>query len=254
MKNIPVKVNNIDSLDADEFNPNQNELENAVSTTGQTLAEANEFQLPEAMARYAATGGVFYEDSGAADAYILTKLGSFIVPAIYLDGALAVFKIGNDSTGASTINYAGIGVKNLTLPDGTDISTQMVAGEYAATRYNLADDRVELVSVSAAGGSEFLVASFDLGDLNSATTLHISDGPIQHGGITGSFVLTPPDDLLEGYLEVELTIDGTGGYTVDVETGVVVLLGQIVTTANTINVLRYSKLNTNTYLQIAQAS
>ena len=108
MKNIPTKVDNQDSLSADEFNPNQEELENSVTTTGQTLDEFNEVQLSEAMARYAATGGVFYQDSGVADAYVLLPLGSFIAPAVYLDGLEGVFKTVNASTGPSTITINGI--------------------------------------------------------------------------------------------------------------------------------------------------
>lgn len=152
MRPVPTKVNAVTTLDADEYNQVQNDIENAVSTTGQTLDGLNEFQLPEAIARYAATGGVFYQDSGVADAYVLLPLGSFTAPAIYLDGEESVFKIGNDSTGASTINRSGIGVKSLTLPDGSAISTEMVAGQYATTRFNEADDRVELLPGAASGG------------------------------------------------------------------------------------------------------
>ncbi len=147
MRNVPTKVNAVTSLDAEEYNQVQDDLENAVSTTGQVLDGFNPFQTAEAMARNAASA-TFYQDSGVADAYVLSTAGSFIVPAVYLDGALAVFKIGNDSTGPSTINFNGIGTKPLTLPDGSAISTEMIAGEYATTRYNLADDRVELVNVS----------------------------------------------------------------------------------------------------------
>jgi hypothetical protein len=99
----------------------------------------------------------------------------------------------------------------------------------------------------------FLGKSFNLGNLNSATTLHINDGNIQHGTMTGSFALTAPDDTDVGYCEVELTIDATGGYTFT-PSGFNVISGTVDTTANVVNLLRVSKLNTNTYLEITQAA
>ncbi|MEE9159945.1 MAG: hypothetical protein V3U60_16360 [Gammaproteobacteria bacterium] len=149
MKNIPIKVNNVDILDANEFNPNQNELENAVTTTGQTLDEFNEFQLSESMARYAATGGVFYQDSGSANNYVLAALGSFQAPAgAYLDGMEVVFKAGNDSTAASLINVSNIGDVSLTTPDGSALTDEIVAGEYQTARYSNSNNRFELLSSS----------------------------------------------------------------------------------------------------------
>ena len=105
---------------------------------------------------------------------------------------------------------------------------------------------------SATAEAGFLGKSFDLGNLNSATTLHISDANIQYGTMTGSFTLTAPDDTDDGYCEVELTIDGTGAYTLTLS-GFNEITGTIDTTANTVNILRISKLNTNTYIEITQA-
>ena len=97
-----------------------------------------------------------------------------------------------------------------------------------------------------------LTTSYNLGSLSSATTLHISDGNIQYATMTGSFTLTAPDDATDGYLEVEFTIDGTGGYTLTLS-GFNEVSGTAVMTANTVNLLRISKLNTNTYIEITQA-
>lgn len=97
-----------------------------------------------------------------------------------------------------------------------------------------------------------LGASYSLGNLNSATTLHISDGNIQHATMTGSFTLTAPDDTDEGYVELELTIDATGGYTLTLS-GFNEVSGTVDTTASAVNYLRISKHQTNTVLEVVQA-
>jgi len=104
---------------------------------------------------------------------------------------------------------------------------------------------VELVSGAGAD-------SANLGNLSTATTLHIYTGNIQHATMTGSFTLTAPDDTESGYIELELTIDATGAYTLTLS-GFNEVSGTVSTTANAVNILRISKLNTNTYLEVTQA-
>lgn len=98
-----------------------------------------------------------------------------------------------------------------------------------------------------------LGASHNLGNLNTATTLSIANGNIQHGTMTGPFTLTAPNDTDEGWCEVELTIDVTGGYTLTLS-GFNEISGTFDAMANTVNVLRIVKHNTNTYLDIIQAT
>lgn len=97
-----------------------------------------------------------------------------------------------------------------------------------------------------------LGTSHNLGNLSSGTTLSISNGNLQHATMTGSFTLVAPNDANDGYVEVEFTIDATGGYTLTLS-GFNEISGVIDTTANVVNLLRVSKLNTNTYLEISQA-
>lgn len=94
--------------------------------------------------------------------------------------------------------------------------------------------------------------SYNLGNLNSATTLKIANGNIQHATMTGSFTLTAPDDTEQGYIDLEFTIDGTGGYTLTLS-GFNEISGTVDTTANTVNILTIRKHNTNTYLEVTQA-
>lgn len=97
-----------------------------------------------------------------------------------------------------------------------------------------------------------LGTSHNLGNLNSATTLSIANGNIQHATMTGSFTLTAPNDADDGYIELEFTIDATGGYTLTLS-GFNEISGTVDTTANVVNVLQISKLNTNTYVRVSQA-
>lgn len=145
MQNIPTKSTG-DSLTAAEWNQVPDEMENAITDTGQTLSGADLFQQSKAMSIYAA-GGDFYTDSGAADAYVLSTIGSKRAPVAYFDGMQVAFKAGNANTGASTINVSGIGVKNVTSEDGTALSAgDIPASKRTTLRYDLAGDRFELVS------------------------------------------------------------------------------------------------------------
>ena len=65
-------------------------------------------------------------------------------------------------------------------------------------------------------------------------------------------VLTAPDDSDEGWMELELMVDGAGGYTLTLS-GFNTVSGDFDNTANAVNVLRIVKHNTNTYLDIVQA-
>lgn len=139
MQNIPTKSTG-DSLTAAEFNQIPDELENVILSTGQTLSGADLFQLAKAMAHYAAEGD-YYIESGAADAYVLSTVGIKQAPSAYIDGMRVRFIIGNDNTGASTINVATLGVKDIRKTDGS----VLLIGELQA------DVEIELRYDSSAG-------------------------------------------------------------------------------------------------------
>jgi hypothetical protein len=128
------------------------------------------------------------------------------------------------------------------LKDGAVIGTDVQA--YDAD--TLKSDTSDTLTVGMLG------SSYSLGNLNGATTLSIANGNIQHATMTGSFTLTAPNDADDGYVEVEFTINATGGYTLTLS-GFNEVSGTAVMTANTVNILRISKLNTNTYIEITQA-
>jgi hypothetical protein len=92
--------------------------------------------------------------------------------------------------------------------------------------------------------------SNNIGNSGTGTiTPAISSGTVQHMTINGSFTLAAPTDTDEGYIEIEATNDGTGGYTLSTS-GFSTLSGTYADTASALNIFRISKHNTNVYLEI----
>lgn len=141
MQNIVTK-NTGDSLTAAEWNQIPDELENSITDTGQSLSGGDLFQVSKAMAIYAA-GGAFYTDSGAADAYVLSSVGSKRAPVAYFEGMEIVFKAGNTNTGASTVNVAGLGVKTIES-DGSPLVAGQISTEINRCTYNTSTGKFDL--------------------------------------------------------------------------------------------------------------
>lgn len=113
------------------------DIDNAITSSGQTPATGNLNQLGIAMAINAA-GADFYSDSGAANAYVLTAINALRSPHAYFDGMRVRFRPDNANTTASTVNVATLGVKSIKKADGT---TDPAAGDISAAddleiRYN----------------------------------------------------------------------------------------------------------------------
>jgi len=117
MDNVPVKSTG-NQLSAVEWNSNQTENENIVTSTGDSLGGDN-FQLSRATATYA-SGADYYTESGIADAYIASPVGSKLAPHTYFTGMRVRFRTANANTGASTINVNSLGVKNIKKADGSN--------------------------------------------------------------------------------------------------------------------------------------
>ena len=107
------------TLGAAEWNQVPSELQNVIESLGIVLSSGDLNQLGKAIAGYVANGA-FYTDGGVADAYSLSVVGSKQGPTEYTDGMLAVFRAGNVNTGASTVNVAGLGLKNIKRENGDD--------------------------------------------------------------------------------------------------------------------------------------
>lgn len=124
MKNIDFKITG-SIYTAAEFEQHVTETENVISTSDIAFDEANLNQVSEGIAVYAA-GSDFYIDSGVADAYVLSPVGSRKTPPAYFNGMQVRFRPTNINTGASTVNVNSLGIKNIKLADG---STNPAAGD-----------------------------------------------------------------------------------------------------------------------------
>lgn len=163
MINYTTKINsaptNVDEgqLSAEEFNEYIFELENYVTNSGQTLGSTlavDVNMISKATANYA-TGGNYFTEGGSVNAYTLAVVGTKAAPTSYFDGLTVNFFAGNANTGASTVNLASLGVKNIKRPDGSalkdgDIDTTSLqtitykngAGYFILSSYNTPASRV----------------------------------------------------------------------------------------------------------------
>lgn len=106
------------------------EPRNLTETTGQVVDDADLFQMSKAVADYAAVS-TFYEDSGSASTYVLSSIGNFEAPHAYTNGMEVRFRAANASSGASTVNVAGLGVVNIKQKDGT---SDLLSGQIPTTK------------------------------------------------------------------------------------------------------------------------
>lgn len=146
MRNLPHKVTG-DDLTADEFNDIPEEEENLITSTGQTLSAGDLHQIAKAVATYAAVGD-FYNDSGAANAYVLNPLASFLAPIQYWDGMRVRFRISHTNTGASTVNVNSLGIKAIVKEDGISPlgAGDLPAGEHGELIFHADIDAFEIYS------------------------------------------------------------------------------------------------------------
>lgn len=115
------------TLTAAEWNQLPQEVQNVITALGITLGSGDLNQLGKAIAGYVANG-TFYTDSGVADAYVLSTVGSKQNAPGYTDGFEINFVTVNTNTGASTVNVAGLGVKNIKLSGGADPAAGDITG------------------------------------------------------------------------------------------------------------------------------
>lgn len=132
MRDIPTMIDGVTTLPADLFNEIPTELENAITSSGQNLtpedgSNPNLEQLAIAMAIYSA-GANFYIDSGTANNYILSSVGSKKAPNSYFDGMKVGFIVLNENTTSSNINVANLGSKSIRRLNGSQLSAGDLSG------------------------------------------------------------------------------------------------------------------------------
>lgn len=115
------------TVSASEFNQLA-EIDNLISTSGQTPSTANLEQQAIASARYSSAGN-FFTDSGTANAYVLSPVSPFKSPVssvateTYFNGMVIRFRAGNACSGASTVNVNNAGSKSLVKSSGSALTT-----------------------------------------------------------------------------------------------------------------------------------
>jgi len=157
MRSLPLKTSNSgDTLSADDFNAQNEEGENAVTSSGQALDPAigpdtDLNMLAKSAAIYSSCARV-YTDTGAANAYVLELTGSLEYIEDYFNGMTVYFKIGNTNTGASTVTVNSLAVKSITDKNGNSlVPDSLLADTYAILSFNETDDRFELVKGNSFG-------------------------------------------------------------------------------------------------------
>ena len=115
------------TVSASEFNQLA-EINNLISTSGQTPSTTNLEQQAIASARYSSAGN-FFTDSGTANAYVLSPVSPFkspvssVITETYFNGMVIRFITPNPCSGASTVNVNNAGSKSLVKSSGSALTT-----------------------------------------------------------------------------------------------------------------------------------
>ncbi len=206
MRKTNTKVDGVDVMPAANYNAQRDELENTVESADITLnndagPDTNLNMLSQAIAAYANAGAV-YQDSGVADAYVLSIASNLKEVTKYYDNMMIAFKAGNTCTGASTVNVNALGVKSITLPSGSALTAgNITADAYVIAVYNLSSDRFELtVKNNANSGNTIQSVNNQSGAMqtNATATIIPSDNTIPQnteGDEYFTLAITPTDVL-----------------------------------------------------------
>ena len=206
--NLPGDPNNL--VEAVDMNGLKNENNNLISSTGVALNTSDNEQSTDAVSVYAA-GGDFYSDSGVADAYVLSVVGSKRSPQAYFVGMRIRFLPGNTNTGASTVNVDTIGVINIKLQDGI---ADPNAGDIVADH--------ELVLVF--DGTNFVYENASVAsqaDMETPTSNTKFVSPLvakNHPGTAKAWIIfdgTGVISILDSYNVSSIVDDGVGRYTIN---------------------------------------
>lgn len=165
-------------VDASLINSTQTELENAVLASGQTLDEANNYQLARSITDHA-LGGRYSVDTGTVNNYILSITGSRYAPTTLVAGYVLEFFTGNANTITTpTLNYTTLGVKTIVAENGTDA---ILAGDikvgvlnkviYDGTNWRLILPKVPNASQTVAGIIKISTTALVNGGIDNLTAI-----------------------------------------------------------------------------------
>lgn len=133
MQDIATKVEG-SQLTAEEFNQIPSEIENVITSTGQSLTNADVRQLVKAISIYTGKGD-FYNTSGTANNIILNPIDNMQTPIAYNDGLRVRFIASATNTNSVTINILGLASCELLNAAGSSLAPGelVINKEYSAT-------------------------------------------------------------------------------------------------------------------------
>jgi hypothetical protein len=126
-----------DQLTAAEWNQLPQEVQNVITQEAIALSSGDTSQLVKALGSLV-SGGDFYTDSGVADAYVLSSIGTRSAADSYKDGMRVRFRAGNaNATTTPTVNVTSLGVKTITRQNGSAlIAGDIPVGKDTVIRYD----------------------------------------------------------------------------------------------------------------------
>lgn len=124
MKQIPTQQDGLTSLAAADFNQIPLETQTIITSSGQALDGNFTNQASRAIIDLGMNAG-FYTDSGTANNIVLSNSNN-PAPTSLRDGIEVVFKAANTNTGATTLNLANLGAKNILSQAGGVLSANEI--------------------------------------------------------------------------------------------------------------------------------
>jgi hypothetical protein len=127
-------------LTAIEWNEVPKEIQNVITSAGETLSGSDLHQLSKAVQTYASDGD-FYTGAGTANAITLTTVSPRQSPSTITNGMRVRWVAAATNTGATTLNLSGISTKNLKLPGAFALPAGMikVGNSYEAIYHSSGD-------------------------------------------------------------------------------------------------------------------
>lgn len=131
-----------DTLTATEFNQIPDELENVISSAGLSPDNDDLHQVAKSIAQYAVDGN-FYTTSGSANAITLVN-SQRENPSVLTNGLKVRFIALYNNTGATTLNVATLGAKDLKYQNNALSANTLIQGKFYEAIYNISLGYFEL--------------------------------------------------------------------------------------------------------------
>ena len=200
-------------LTAEDRNVIQDELVNAVESSGQVIdvaggVKSNQIARAMTTAGLSSISGV---DTGVANAYAVSPRNSGLVlpeSLAALDGATVAFFSSNVNTGAATLDFGGLGAATFTAPLGVALKGGEISGWVMATYIHSTGRWLSIVDASSGYNSgDILLWAGAVSDIPGYK--HICDGTNGTPDLTDRFVIHADADAA-GTHNVGDTISGSG--------------------------------------------